>query len=294
MQRLGAHESIAGGLSLAFDRAASVGCDTVQVWTKNPRQWNAPPLKPERVQDFTRSRNDTGIQPVVAHAAYLINIASPKPDLFEKSVDALLQELERCERLEIPYLVLHPGAHTGSGIEAGLRRAREALSRIHQALPGYEVKILLETTSGQGTALGGRFEELRFLVDNTRGSDRLGVCLDTCHIFAAGYQLSTDDGYETTIDTLDDTIGLSRLYVIHLNDSQYPLGSHRDRHAHIGEGHIGLKGFNHLVNDPRFDNVPGILETHKSEDLHEDRENLATLRSLIATPESTALPGKAS
>ena len=286
MQRLGAHESIAGGLELAFDRAESVGCDTVQIWTKNPRQWKASPLESKAVQAFKTSRNDTHIHPVVAHAAYLINIASPKPELYTQSVNALIQEAERCELLEIPYLVLHPGAHTNSGMGKGIQRATEALSSVHQALPGYEVKILLETTSGQGTALGGRFENLRLLLDNTKDSDRLGICLDTCHIFAAGYQLRTRGGYEETVTALDAVIGLSKLHVVHLNDSEYPCGSHRDRHAHIGEGHIGLQGFNHLMNDPRFEDLPGILETHKSKDLHEDRENLAALRALMTEQES--------
>lgn len=280
MQRLGAHESIAGGMDRAFERAHAVGCDTVQVWTKNPRQWRASALEREGVQAFKAARDETQIHPVVAHAAYLINIASPKPDLYAKSIDGLIQEVERCERLEIPYLVLHPGAHTGSGMAEGLQRAADALSQVHHALPGYQSKILLETTSGHGTSLGGSFEELRILLNDTEESDRLGICLDTCHIFAAGYQLCTRDGYEETIDALDAVIGLSYVHAIHLNDSQYPLGSHRDRHAHIGEGHIGLQGFSHIVNDPRFDHVPGILETHKSDDLHEDRENLATLRSL--------------
>jgi deoxyribonuclease-4 len=281
MQRFGAHESIAGGIELAFERADTVGCDVVQVWTKNPRQWAASPLESESVRAFKAAQNDTQIQPVVAHAAYLINIASPKPELYEKSINGLIQEVKRCERLHIPYLVLHPGAHTGSGMEKGLRRAAEALSEVHQALAGYETKVLLETTSGHGSALGGRFQELRILFENTKEPDRLGVCLDTCHIFAAGYRLRSPKGYEATIDAFDAEVGLRNLRVIHLNDSQYPRGSYRDRHEHIGEGHIGRKGFSNLVNDPRFEHVPGILETHKSEDLHEDRENLSTLRSLI-------------
>lgn len=285
MQRFGAHESIAGGMELAFERADSVGCDTVQVWTKNPRQWHASPLEPEAIQAFKAAQADIRICPVVAHAAYLINIASPKPELYAKSVNSLIQEIERCERLAIPYLVLHPGAHTGSGMDEGLKQASQALSEVHQALPGYQTKVLLETTSGHGTTLGGRFEELRALLGTTQESDRLGVCLDTCHIFAAGYRLGSRYGYEETIDALDAIIGLGRLYAIHLNDSQHPLGSHRDRHAHIGEGHIGLQGFSHIVNDPRFEHVPGILETHKSEDLHEDRENLAALRALRPHPE---------
>ncbi len=286
MQRFGAHESIAGGMERAFERADAVGCDTVQVWTKNPRQWHAPPLESEAIQAFQAAQEDVRIRPVVAHAAYLINIASPKPELYAKSVNGLIQEVERCERLAIPYLVLHPGAHTGSGMDKGLQRAANALSEVHQALPGYRTKVLLETTSGHGTTLGSRFEELHILLDRSIESDRLGICLDTCHIFAAGYQLCGRDGYEETIDTLDAVIGLAYLHIIHLNDSQFPLGSHRDRHAHIGEGHIGLEGFRHIVNDPRFEHVPGILETHKSEDLHEDRENLAALRALKGHPKN--------
>lgn len=290
MQRLGAHESIAGGIALALDRAESVGCDTVQVWTKNPRQWHASSLDTEVIQAFRAARRDTQVHPVVAHAAYLINIASPKPELYEKSINALIQEVERCERLNIPFLILHPGAHTGSGMKSGLQQAVGALSEVHQALPGYRTQILLETTSGHGTALGRAFGELRFLLDETKESDRLGICLDTCHVFAAGYRLRTREGYEETIDAFDTEIGLIRLHAVHLNDSQYPLGSHRDRHAHIGKGHIGRQGFHHLMNDPRFEEIPGILETHKSDDLHEDRENLAILRSLRDDPTDLTSP----
>jgi deoxyribonuclease-4 len=216
----------------------------------------------------------------VAHAAYLINIASPKPDLHERSTTALTTEAQRCETLDIPYLVLHPGAHTGSGVDAGVAQVTAALTMTLEAVAGSRVRILLETTAGQGTVLGYDFENLARMLDGAGHAENLGVCLDTCHVFSAGYDLTNEEGYEATIDEFDRLIGLERLHVIHLNDSLHPLGSHKDRHEHIGDGHLGLDGFRFLLNDPRLDGRPGILETPKSEDLHEDIENLERLRSL--------------
>jgi len=231
---------------------------------------------------FREAVNDAGLRPVVAHAAYLINIASPDLQLNRRSVASLIQELERCEALEIPYLILHPGAHTGAGTDNGLAQAVRGLSEVHTALPGYRARILLETTAGQGTTLGGTFEELAHLLDRTQGGERLGICLDTCHVFAAGYDVRTVEGYEGMMAALDHAIGLERLAVIHLNDSQQPLGSRRDRHEHIGDGHLGAAAFALLLRDQRLDGLTGILETPKSEDLCEDRENLARLRSMVA------------
>jgi len=281
--RLGAHESIAGGLYKAFDRAQSVGCDAVQIFVKSNRSWAVKPLTERDVARFEAKAEETGIQPVVGHASYLLNLGSPDEALWTKSRDVLIVELERCEALSVPYLVLHPGSHVGAGEEAGLARVAQALEEVHAATPGFRTRILLETTAGQGTNLGYRFEHLAWLIKHTRQGGRLGVCLDTCHVFAAGYELRTPEGYAATIDTFDRVIGLERLKVVHLNDSKGDLASQKDRHEHIGKGHIGLEGFRHVLNDPRLEGLPGLLETPKGEDLHEDRENLAVLRSLCET-----------
>ncbi len=280
MLRLGAHESIAGGLHTAFERGQSVGCDALQIWVKNSRQWTATPLTGEEIRLFQEAQAATGIQPVVAHAAYIINPAAPDEALRRKSLAALILELERCEALGIPYLVLHPGSHTGAGEAEGLRLVAQALGEAHAATPGYRVQILLEATAGQGTNLGYRFEQLAYLLEQTPQGDRLGICLDTCHLFGAGYELRTPEGYAETIAAFEQTIGLARLKAWHLNDSKNGLGSRKDRHEHIGQGALGLEAFRLLLHDPRLEGLPGLLETDKSDDLHEDRENLATLRAL--------------
>ncbi len=282
MLRLGAHESIAGGLHRAFERGEDAGCDALQIWVKNNRQWRAPPLIAEAVVRFAAAREASDLRPVIAHAAYLINIASPKPELRKRSVRALIDEVERCEILRLPALVLHPGAHTGAGVETGLQNIAASLGEVHQATPGYRVRILLETTSGAGTVLGSTFEQLARILTLSAESDRLGVCFDTCHVFAAGYDLRTPETYETTMVAFEKVIGLERLRVLHLNDSRGGLGSHTDRHAHIGEGALGLEPFRYLLNDARLDGLPGLLETPKDADLENDRMNLATLRSLAA------------
>ncbi len=284
MLRLGAHESVAGGLHRAFERGERAGCEALQIWVKNGRQWRASPLMDEDIQAFAAARKAASIAPVVAHAAYIINIASPDPDLRRRSVEGLLLEVERCEALGVPYVVLHPGAHTGAGEATGLRNIVASLDAVHAAAPGYGVKILLETMAGQGTKLGYTFEQLAYVLAETAAGERLGICLDTCHVFTAGYELRTEAGYAETVAAFEERIGLSRLHALHLNDSRYPFGSHKDRHAHIGEGELGEAGFRHLLNDPRLDGLPGLLETPKSEDLHEDIENLARLRALIAAP----------
>lgn len=284
MLRLGAHESIAGGLYRALERASEVGCECVQIWTKNSRQWRSPPLTAQEITQFKAVREQTGLQPVVAHAAYLINIASPKPSLWQRSVDALIDELQRCVALEIPYLVLHPGSSTTGDSNSGQIQVIRALHQVQQTLTGQSTRILLETTAGQGHALGGTFEELATLLQEGDLGDNLGVCLDTCHVFAAGYDIRTPGGYAATMAAFDAIIGLDRLAVIHLNDSKHPLGSHKDRHEHIGEGHLGLEGFRPILSDPRLEGLPGIIETPKSDDLHEDRENLARLRKLGIPP----------
>jgi deoxyribonuclease-4 len=280
MLRLGAHESIAGGLHRAFDRARSVGCDAVQIFVKSNRAWAVKPLTDEDVARFRARAEETGIQPVVGHASYLLNPATPDETLWARSRDTLIIELERCEALGVPYLVLHPGSHVGAGEEVGLAQVARALGQVHAATPGFRAQILLETTAGQGTNLGYCFEHLAWLMNHAPEGGRLGVCLDTCHAFAAGYELRTPAGYTATMEAFERTVGLEQLKAIHLNDCKGDLGSRRDRHEHIGQGGIGLDGFRHVVNDPRLAGLPGLLETPKSEDLHEDRENLAVLRAL--------------
>lgn len=279
--RLGAHESIAGGVHRAFDRARSVGCDALQIFVRPNRSWAVPPLTDEDADLFRAKGEETAIRPVVAHASYLLNLASPADDLWHRSIDMLITELERCEALGVRWLVLHPGAHVGTGEEAGLSRMAHALGEVHAATAGIRPGILLETTAGQGTRLGYRFEHLAWLLEQTPEGERLGVCLDTCHAFAAGYELRTPEGYTATMAAFDRLIGFERLEAVHLNDSKGKLGSRKDRHEHIGKGRIGLGGFRHVLNDPRLAGLPGLLETPKSEDLQADRENLAALRSLL-------------
>jgi deoxyribonuclease-4 len=281
MLRLGAHESIAGGLHKAFDRARSVSCETVQIFVKSNRSWAVKPLAEEDVARFKAKAEETGIGPVVGHTSYLLNLGTHDEALWAKSRDMLIVELERCEALEVPWLVLHPGSHVGAGEEAGLAQVAQALGEVHAATPGFRTRILLETTAGQGTSLGCRFEHLAWLMEHTPEGERLGVCLDTCHVFAAGYELRTKAGYAATMEAFDRVIGLKRLHAIHLNDCKGNLGSRKDRHEHIGKGNIGLEGFRHVVNDSRLAGLPALLETPKGDDLHEDRENLAVLRSLI-------------
>jgi len=218
---------------------------------------------------------------VVAHTSYLINVGSPQEETWEKSYAALKIEVERCEMLGIPYLALHPGSHLKAGEEAGLANIARALSRLHAETPGFETMVCLEHMAGQGTNMGTTFEQLAWLLNHTDQGERLGICLDSCHLYAAGYDVRTPEGYAQTMEDFQRIVGLERLKVVHLNDSMHELGSQRDRHAHIGEGTIGLEGFRNFVNDPRLADLPGLLETDKSDDLHEDIENLERLRGLI-------------
>ena len=282
MLRLGAHESIAGGMYKAFDRAQSVDCDALQIFVKPNRAWAVKPLTKKDIDLFRAKAVDTDVQPVVGHASYLLNLGTPDAILWKKSIDTLIVELERCEALGIPYLVLHPGSHVGTGEEAGLARVAQALGEVHAGTPGLHARTLLETTAGQGSSLGYRFEHLAWLMDNAPDGERLGVCLDTCHVFAAGYELRTPGGYAATMGEFDRVVGLEQLKAVHLNDSKGDLGSRKDRHNHIGKGYIGLEGFRHILNDARLAGLPALLETPKSDDLHEDRENLGVLRALVA------------
>jgi len=280
MPLLGAHESVAGGLHLAFDRIKKVGGDSLQIFTRNQRQWRPAPLKPEEVDAFIEAHEKNGKMIVASHGSYLVNLATAKDDLLEKSVDAFVFELQRCDQLAIPYVVLHPGSHGGAGVEIGLERFVKGLDRAIET-GGVGVKVLLETTAGQGTGLGSSFEELAFVLQSSKYPELLGVCVDTCHIFAAGYELRTEEGYSATITALEKAVGIDNVLFFHLNDSKKDLGSKVDRHEHIGKGAIGLSGFQNLLNDSRFKELPMTLETPKSESLVEDRENLRVLRSLL-------------
>ena len=280
--RLGSHMSIAGGLDKAPLRGKQAGCDTIQVFTKSNRQWRAKRISDQEVEAFKTNLALTGIGPVVAHDCYLVNLAAPRSAVWKKSVVAFRVEMERAERLGIPYLVTHPGSHAGAGEAEGMKRVAEALNELLASLPGAGVRTLLETTAGQGSSLGHRFEEIAAILAEVEERDRVGFCLDTCHVFAAGYDIRTLDGYRKTMADLDACLGLDRLQAIHLNDSMGGLGSRVDRHAHIGEGRLGLRPFRHLVNDPRLRRVPMILETPKDDDfVKADRRNLARLRRLL-------------
>lgn len=284
--RLGAHMSIAGGVANALLRGQHIGCDTIQIFTKNNNQWRAKPLTAQEITTYRTHRATTGIWPVVAHDGYLINIASPKRDLYRKSLEALRTEVGRAAALDITLLIMHPGAHLGSGETDGIRRVAEALNTILEEPGNASVTLCLETTAGQGSTLGHRFEQLAAIREQTTQKHRVGVCVDTCHIFAAGYEIRGRRPYERTIRHLDDVIGLAQVKCIHLNDSQREFGSRVDRHAHIGQGHIGVEGFRLLVNDPRFRHLPMILETPKGEDsVASDRRNLALLRTLVRNRE---------
>ncbi len=281
MPLLGAHMSVAGGVSKALDRGKSIGCDTIQIFTRNNNRWVSKPIPPEEIQRFHEKVKETGIWPVFSHAAYLINLAGPEEGLWEKSIAAFLDELERAEALGLLGVVLHPGSHMGAGEEEGIRRIVAALDRCHEATEGYKTLTLLEVTAGTGAHLGYRFEQLAEIRARVRHPERVAFCFDTCHAFAAGYDFRTEEGYARVMEELDRTLGIENVRAFHLNDSKHPLGSRKDRHEHIGKGYIGLDGFRWLLNDPRFDTVPMVLETPKSKDMHEDVENLAVLRSLI-------------
>ena len=278
---LGAHMSIAGGVDNAVLQGKEVGCDTVQLFTKSSRQWVSKPLGKDEIARFHRAKKETGLNTVVAHDSYLYNFAAPDDVLRKKSVAGLIDEMERCEALGVMYLIAHPGAHVGTGEEAGIQTIAKSIDEMHSACPGYETKLAIEITAGQGSNLGYRFQQVRQIIDASKNSDQLRVCFDTEHAFAAGYDLRTKEGYERTFAEFDETIGLEILVAFHLNDAKKDLGCRVDRHEHIGKGFIGLEAFRLLMNDKRFWGLPMCLETPKSDDCHEDHENLATLRNLL-------------
>ena len=299
MPRIGAHLSIAGGLWRAVDRAEASGCEALQIFTKSAGQWRARDLPDEEVELFRRRVRETRIRPVVAHNSYLINVAAADAELRRKSIAALADELDRADRLGLAGLVMHPGSYTSGSEDEGLRLIADALAAIFESRPDSKTLILLEHTAGQGTNLGHRFEHLAAIIDFLGGTPRVGVCLDTCHLLTAGYDICSEQGYEETFRTFGRIVGFSRLKAFHLNDSKKPCASRVDRHEHIGKGCLGLEPFRWILNDRRFAKLPMLLETPKLETPESrrrsdidplDKMNLATLRGLVdqSSPKTTA------
>jgi deoxyribonuclease-4 len=277
--KFGAHMSVSGGVYKALERGASVGCEIVQIFVKNNMQWLGRPHPPADVAQF---KQDAGrFAATFGHTGYLINLGAPASENRTKSLQSLIQEITFANALGLPFLVLHPGAHLGAGETEGLCRIVAGLDEVLRATKDAKVRIALENTAGQGSCLGNQFEHLAAIYEGVENPKRLGLCIDTCHLFAAGYDIRTGKGWDKTMRQLDTLIGRKEILAFHLNDSKTDLDSRVDRHEHIGKGKIGLEGFRHIVNDPHFKNTPGCLETYKSEDLHEDAANLAVLRSLV-------------
>lgn len=277
----GAHMSIAGGVSNAPVRASAVGAKSIQIFTKNNNQWKGKPLGEKDVESFFENSKRLKINVYASHDCYLINLASPDREILKKSREAFLDEIDRADALNLRLLVFHPGAHTGAGEEEGLKRVAESIDWALDKRPQSRVLLALETTAGQGTNLGYRLEHLAWIMENTQKPERMCVCFDTCHVFAAGYEINTKEGYRKTFSEFDKIIGLGRLKMFHINDSKKDLGSRVDRHEHIGDGRIGLDGFRMLVNDRRFLKTPMILETPKGPEGLEDIRNLGILRGLV-------------
>lgn len=284
MPILGAHQSIAGGYYRAPEIAADTACDCVQLFTRNNSQWKAKPITQDEVSRFRAALAEHKILHPLSHASYLINLAATENELWRKSIAGMVLELNRASQLGIPYVVMHPGAHTTLTREGGIARVIAALDEIHQQTPVEGAQILLENTAGQGSCLGWQFCDLAEMIAGARAGDRLGVCIDTCHAFAAGYDLSIEDGYHAAWEEFERLVGLNRIRALHINDSKRELGSRVDRHEHIGRGKLGTEAFRRLLNDPRFAALPMYLETPKGD--HEGRPwdviNLETLRSLEA------------
>jgi deoxyribonuclease-4 len=277
--RLGVHVSAAGHIYESITRAAALGCNTMQIFSRDPRQWRKSRLKKEDVEEFKRRRQEHGLAPVFVHIPYLINLASPYHILYRSSIKAHIEDIKEAEALGVEYLVTHMGSHKKTGEAKGIKRITKALNRILDKTKDTKVSILLENTAGSGSWLGYRFEHQRMIIDGIEQQERMGVCFDTCHAFVAGYDLSTPEGYKDTIAQLDSIVGLDKLKLIHLNDAQDEFNSHKDRHEHIGKGKIGIEGFRRLLNDDRLKDAALILETPKDSP-EADKLNLATIRSL--------------
>jgi deoxyribonuclease IV len=281
MDYLGAHMSISGGIHLAPGRGKAAGCGVIQVFTQNSNQWRGKMPTDSDVARFREEWAAAELHDVISHDIYLVNLGAAPGETRDKSLAAFREEMERCARLGIRKIVMHPGSHLGDGEERGIARIVEAFDLLIPATPEFEGQILLETTAGQGTNLGYAFAQLRAIMDGSAFPDRFGICLDTCHVFAAGYDISTLEGYRSLFDEFDRIIGLDKLLCFHVNDSKKGLGSRVDRHDHIGQGVMGLSGFNFLMNDPRFVTIPKILETPKGDNEEMDALNLGLLRGLV-------------
>ena len=288
MPPFGAHFSVAGGLVNAVHTAVRFRCQTLQLFTKSNAQWGCKPLTDAEVSEFRTAARAANLIHPTAHDSYLINLAAPGDELFQKSLEAFVVEIERAERLGLSYLVMHPGAHVGSGEEAGLKRVVAGLNAAMKRTRGAKVQVLIETTAGQGTTLGWRFEHLAHILNGVAEPERFAVCLDTCHVFAAGYPLGSEPFYADTFGHFDEVVGLSRIAVFHVNDSVKPLGSRVDRHAGIGLGQVGVAAFRLLVTDPRFQHVPMILETPKEDANGREMDpiNLRKLRKFAAVADA--------
>lgn len=276
---IGAHLSTKGGLHTVFERAAAIGASSAALFAKNGNQWKGKEMTAEDCAQFASLRT---VAPMLTHASYLINLATTNEEFHRKSIAAMIDELDRAERLGIHAVVLHPGAHMGAGNEAAIDQIARSLDQIHAAIPEHRVVTLLETAAGQGSCVGCTFEELGAMMDRVDDKRRVGICFDTCHVFAAGYDIRTADGYARAIEEIERYVGIENVGAFHLNDSKKPLGSRVDRHEHIGEGEIGLEAFAMLLNDPRFSRIPKVIETPKTVETESDRKNLAVLRSLMS------------
>ncbi len=279
--RLGAHMSIAGGVDLAVSRGGGIGCEIIQLFTKSNNQWAAKPLLEAEIKKFRDNIEQHKIHSAFAHDSYLINMGSPDPVLHQRSLAAFIHELERAEQLGLMALVFHPGSHMGKGDEEAIERIAESVNEAHVKTPNYKVLTCFENAAGQGTNVGHRFEHLAMLIEKVEKKDRIGVCFDTQHAFAAGYDMRTEEGFHKVFEEFEQVVGIKWLKAFHLNDSKKPLGSRVDRHDHIGKGELGLEPFRCLMNDPRFKDLPMSLETPKGVELKEDVMNLQTLRSLF-------------
>jgi len=278
---LGAHMSIAGGLHKAVERGRVAGCGVLQVFTQNSNQWRGKRIADSDAALFREAWEESGMRDIVSHDIYLINLAAAPGEVREKSMAGFLEEMERCARLGIDKIVMHPGSHLGEGEETGISRIAEAFDTLFEQAPDFTGTVLLETTAGQGTNLGYRFEHLREIRDRSAFADRFGICFDTCHTFAAGYDITTREGYVRVFEEFDRVLGLENLRVFHFNDSKKGLNCRVDRHEHIGRGAMGLEGFRFLMNDERFRGIPKILETPKGDNDEMDAINLKTLRDLV-------------
>src|SRR4051812_11896881 len=279
--KFGAHCSTAGGYWRALERGASVNCEVVQIFVKNNMQWLGRLPTPSEIDEFNRAKKQYKFAKIFGHAGYLINLAAnPSPNR-DKSLQSIIQEIEIADLLGVPFLVMHPGAHLGAGELHGFKQVIKGLNEVFTATRDAKVRIALENTAGQGSCFGNRIEHLAHIFDGVTDPERLGLCIDTCHLFAAGYDIRTPKGWNAAIGEIDQLIGRKQILAFHLNDSKTDLGSRVDRHAHIGQGKIGRAAFKHIVNDARFKNTPGCLETPKEKDLKEDVMNLDVLRSLV-------------